>query len=342
MSLSKRLQKAQKRQQSSQAQLQTLSQTKGKINPTSSSSTLKRENSRRSSNLMTRHWHCIGASVRGTKAIISESPCQDYHCYKYLPTGELVVAVADGAGSASQADVGAYLACEAAVERLQLTLKDQKMETDEMWHGAICTAFDAAVTKLLREAQVKKIAVHEFATTLILMVFTPDLVVGGMVGDGTGIIKDAKENIFCIFTPQKGEYANQAYFLTAPQVLNRIEVQCVHSPLHCVALLTDGLIRLSCNTLHNHPHAGFFNPLFKFCGEAQDHAAASEELANWLNSNLINQRTDDDKTLVLVVRKHLSEEENLNNEHVRSRREDVQTRSRNRQRRTRKANKNRR
>jgi hypothetical protein len=337
MSLSERAQKAKDRKRPDQDQSSTKTKKKGARKPTGSTSS--EENHNQQSELIAHRWQCVGASVKGTMHALSKSPCQDYNCYESLPNGELIVAVADGAGSASQAKIGAELACKAAVEYLKRALRNDGVKTDDAWRRTISATFDTALTRLFREAQTKQIALSEFATTLIVMVFTQDLIVGGMVGDGTGVVMDAEGNLSCIFVPQKGEYVNQAYFLTTPHALSNVEFQCIHSQIHAVALLTDGLIPLSCSTLNNLPYTGFFVPIFKFCGHVQDHTTARQELTNWLNSAPINQRTTDDKTLVLITKKQLSEGRSVSNEGVRSERENVQARPTGRQRRGRKATK---
>lgn len=332
-----RLLEAQNRQQPIEGQSEM--KTKKNTKQATKDSTASKDKDHHSAKSISQQWFCIGASVQGTRHIISDSPCQDYHRCEYLPTGELVVAVADGAGSAAQSEIGARLACEAAVENLKCTVSHQKLDTDEVWQAAIYAAFKAGIEKLVCEAYWQEVAVREFATTLIIMVFTQDLVVGGMVGDGAGVVCDIQGNFWCIFTPQKGEYVNQTYFLTTPHALDKLEIQFLRSPPSAAALLTDGLIRLSCNTLQNQPHARFFEPLFKFCVEAQNQAMAQQELANWLASEQINGRTDDDKTLVLITKKPLTEGRNMNNEGTRSERENVSAQSRDRQRERRKANK---
>jgi hypothetical protein len=66
--------------------------------------------------------------------------------------------------------------------------------------------------------------------------------------------------------------------------------------------MTDGLIRLALNLTRNEPHFSFFTPLLAFTAQAEDLVTAEEQLAAFLASERVCARTDDDKTLVLVVR----------------------------------------
>ena len=70
---------------------------------------------------MTTHgWHVVGASVRGTAHEKDDTPCQDAHDYRLLPNNTLLVAVADGAGSADRSAEGAALAVAEILEVLLL------------------------------------------------------------------------------------------------------------------------------------------------------------------------------------------------------------------------------
>ena len=57
-------------------------------------------------------WRVVGVSVVGTSHLDRAVPCQDAHRYQVLSGGELLVAVADGAGSAARAEAGASRAVE--------------------------------------------------------------------------------------------------------------------------------------------------------------------------------------------------------------------------------------
>ena len=63
-------------------------------------------------------WRVAAASVVGTSHVKSGQPCQDAHEWRVLPSGFLIAAVADGAGSAALAEIGATLAARAAVQAL--------------------------------------------------------------------------------------------------------------------------------------------------------------------------------------------------------------------------------
>ena len=51
-------------------------------------------------------WQVLGASVPGAGHVRGGQDCQDAHRWRALPGGVLVVAVADGAGSAPRSELG--------------------------------------------------------------------------------------------------------------------------------------------------------------------------------------------------------------------------------------------
>lgn len=67
-----------------------------------------------------------------------------------------------------------------------------------------------------------------------------------------------------------------------------------------VAVMSDGLLELAVNVSTNTPHPPFFKPLFQFVEAADDMERGKALLEEFLNSERINARSNDDKTLVLA------------------------------------------
>ncbi|MFN2251134.1 MAG: protein phosphatase 2C domain-containing protein, partial [Anaerolineae bacterium] len=97
-------------------------------------------------------WRVVAASVTGTSHAARGVDCQDAHAYVVRPDGTLILAVADGAGSADQSADGARIAVERVIEVIDARL-------------------DAASSEDLARAQ------HGDAAT-------PSEVVGGVVAAG--------------------------------------------------------------------------------------------------------------------------------------------------------------
>ncbi len=105
-----------------------------------------------------------------------------------------------------------------------------------------------------------------------------------------------------IFWPQSGEYANQTWFITEPNFEEALLLDVVEGPIDRLAMFTDGLQRLALHEATRSVHAPFFIPLFDRLASVSDAALLEQPLRKWLDSEAINQRTDDDKTLLLTMR----------------------------------------
>lgn len=78
---------------------------------------------------LTSFWRVVAASVIGTNHWRVQMPCQDAFDYVTLPSGEMVVALADGAGSAAHAGKGALLAVQIALRSIIDQLGPRSPET---------------------------------------------------------------------------------------------------------------------------------------------------------------------------------------------------------------------
>src|SRR5208282_2256447 len=105
-----------------------------------------------------------------------------------------------------------------------------------------------------------------------------------------------------IFWPQSGEYANTTCFLTDPHYETEMAFFFEDERVDQVALFTDGLQMLALNYAEKTGHSPFFLPLFQKLADAPSSEELVEPLNRFLDSPRVNERTDDDKTLVLAVR----------------------------------------
>lgn len=245
-------------------------------------------------------WRVVAASVQGTSHVRAGLPCQDAWASLDLADGGIVLAVADGAGSAAQAEVASALAVEAAVLSVQQQMAATVPHSEDGWCWLLANAFAEARAALFLEAASHHSAPRDWATTLVLAVVSKQWTVGGLVGDCAVVVRREDGTFISLCPPQKGEYANMTNFLTQNDALDQLAVVALPYPVHQIALLSDGLLNLAVNLAHNRPFAPFFEPLFAFTNAAADDASASAQLADFLATERVNARTDDDKTLILA------------------------------------------
>jgi hypothetical protein len=246
-------------------------------------------------------WRVAGASVAGAAHERAGVGCQDAHCWSILPNGRLAIAVADGAGSAAHAAEGARVVVDAAEAYLVSALRDDLPDDTQGWRDLVRRTFDAALAAVTAHAAGAQLPLRDYAATLTVVVAAGDLLAVGQVGDGIAVA-EGDAGLFLAAAPQRGEYANEVALLTSVQAAEGAAIAVFPMAVRAIAVTTDGLLRLAVRLPSHDPHDPFFRPLFAFLDETADLAAAREEVARFLASERVNDRTDDDKTLVLAVR----------------------------------------
>jgi hypothetical protein len=161
-------------------------------------------------------------------------------------------------------------------------------------------------------AEHEELKARDFACTLMAAIIGERSTVFAQIGDGAIVVPSPEEpDEYCyVFWPQKGEYANETYFVTDPEVHTKLQYDYVPRRIDEVAVLTDGIQNLALHYQTQSAHNPFFRPVFAWLRPAsedyKDKFTAS--LAAYLASEKINQATDDDKTLILATRRTISQE----------------------------------
>lgn len=246
------------------------------------------------------NWRVVAASVCGTSHVKNKQLCQDAHHWQLLPDNILVAAAADGAGSATQGKVGAMIAVETAVENISIKeINQDTLADDALVRTVLAEAMLSAAKAVEEEAIACEQQPMDLATTLIIMIATPELVAVAQVGDGVAVAKDEGGNLLALTLPDNGEYINETTFLTSPTALDTAQLKIWRQPIVNVGMITDGLEMLAMNMAVGAPHKPFFMPLFEFVANSEDKSVAQEQLVRFLRSDKITQRTDDDLTLII-------------------------------------------
>jgi serine/threonine protein phosphatase PrpC len=230
-----------------------------------------------------------------------ELPCQDAHALEILDNGNLIAALADGAGSATYAEVGASLAAARAVEVLRARLKTITLPDEEECKRFLLEAMQEAKDKIEEAAASREAQVSELATTLIILIALPDFITVAQIGDGSVVVSDEEGKLRSLTKPQSGEYINETIFLIAPGALELMQTEVYRGRVKHLAAFTDGLQRLALKLPENEPHEPFFQPLFRFIENVTEEAEAEEQLTAFLSSPRLRERTEDDLTLLLAT-----------------------------------------
>jgi hypothetical protein len=251
-------------------------------------------------------WRLVNATVTGTSHVRGQLPCQDDCIVDVVSrdSGEILIAVvSDGAGSSTCAEEGAGLACEsmyAAVEEWLSaggTISALEGDVVNEWVRLIRAAIESRASE-------KDLTPRDFACTLVAAVVDERAAAFLQVGDGA-IVVGNDEIYEVVFWPDAGEYANMTFFVTDDDWATHLHFQTRAAAFEDVALMTDGLQRLALHYDTRTAHAPFFLPMFtalenRAAGYAMDLEPA---LVSFLASDVVNARTDDDKSLVLATRR---------------------------------------
>lgn len=151
------------------------------------------------------YWRVLAASVCGTRHQKSGQPGQDRHHWTTFPEGVLVVAVADGAGSAVWGEIGTDLATRTAVATVCRQGACPAWPSEERgWQTLLIEALKTTQTHLEAEAARRTASVRDLATTLIVVIATPALVAVAQIGDGATVVGEATGNLMALTTPPAG------------------------------------------------------------------------------------------------------------------------------------------
>ncbi|HEX5272990.1 MAG TPA: PP2C family serine/threonine-protein phosphatase [Gemmataceae bacterium] len=240
-------------------------------------------------------WATLGDSMAGTSHRARSVPCQD--AFRFSTFGEwLVIAVADGAGSSLHSDVGATLACDEFIRRIPALDPNTLLSREGM-----TALFTEVQTALFAKAERIGVKPREVACTALLAVIGPTSAAFAQHGDGAIVIRQG-EDYRTVFWPEPAEYANATDFLTDDSFPASMLFETVTEPIAEVAAFTDGLQRVALDFTARTAYPAFFRPLFNEIRAATDTELLAEPFRRFLDSDRVNERTDDDKTLVLAVR----------------------------------------
>lgn len=211
----------------------------------------------------------------------------------------LCAMVCDGAGSAQYGGEGASLTCRLISQavRQHFSHTDVMPNTVEIWSW-----IDAVRDCMAHAAQNREALRKNFACTLVLLIAREDESIIVHVGDGAIVGRDRDGEWKALTWPENGEYASSTYFVTddpEPRVRFVKSDECYTA----YALFSDGIEDLALDQKAMTAHVPFFTSMIRsidnLSGEGKDQGL-SAALASFLDSDRVCERTDDDKSLILL------------------------------------------
>ena len=241
-------------------------------------------------------WKAIGESVPGTSHIAADKGCDD--AVRFIAEdGRLIACISDGAGSALY---GAQAARYCADNMVSL-LSALNICSETAVYQAVEETYDG----LVKLASAHNCEINEWSCTLLGCYADGDMAIYFQVGDGAIVCREADGTYHHIWWPHNGEYQNVTAFVVDNPGLADLNVRTVIGCPEEIAMFTDGLQMLALNYEQQQPHQPFFTALFpslRMADTVERQTMLSQRLAAYLDSQAINERTDDDKTLFLATR----------------------------------------
>ena len=253
-------------------------------------------------------WRWAQASVIGASHLSQETECQDRLLCRTLETaadGEILIAiVADGAGSTTDGQIGAQTACETFFEQISGFLHSGNASVaslNEDFGRLWIRFFQAKITETARKS---KKETREYASTLVAAVVGETRAVFYQVGDGGAVFSTNGRPQSYRFgvEPRESEYVNTTEFLTDETAAESLQFVVVEERIEDLILFSDGIFAVAVNYLENKPHEPFLMPMIAPVRNGNVLNGLNEKLENFLSSPKLNEKTDDDKTIILASR----------------------------------------
>ncbi|RXK87296.1 PP2C family serine/threonine-protein phosphatase [Filimonas effusa] len=250
-------------------------------------------------------WKAIGQSIKGTSHEQVNKCCEDALRFDLVmtPLDEevLICCASDGAGSAKFAQAASSFTVETIVLLLSSCVKEGKIIDETRVRFILETVYDG----LSEQANSNDVSKNEYSATCLGAVLFSDKAVFFQIGDGVMTREDSSGYYSAVFWPDNGEYLNDTRFLIDDINFPFLRFKLIEECINELSIVTDGLQGLILNQQAQSIHQPFYKDLFKWLRLASDRAhlqILDKKLTEFLNSWSVNQRTDDDKTLLLATR----------------------------------------
>ena len=254
-------------------------------------------------------WRFVNVSVKGTSHLANEIPCQDHNACRVVHKNKsktLILCVSDGAGSALLAEQGSAYICDKFIRNVAKSLKSGRIvgDFDKEFFKEWLLEFQSELLEISKEGGK---GIKDFACTFLGAIVGESHACFVQIGDGAIVFKDEDERYDFVFMPQQGQFVNQTFFATDENATAVLEHQNFERRIDEIALFTDGLQNLVLDLGTSKTNRDFFDQWFSWLSETPNGDSRKRALETYLQSPKINERTDDDKTLVLAVRDPLEQ-----------------------------------
>lgn len=274
----------------------------------------------------------VAASQRGRSHAHEGSPRDDDFNISYQDeTGWYLLAVADGAGSATYSREGSRIACDTVIDICNQQLDKYNKDFDDLikdfekdnsenkrkklgdaLYNILGSAVFKAYKNIEQESQNKGNQIKDYATTLLVTISKKFkfgwFIASFWVGDGgIGIYNKETQFLKIMGESDGGEFAGQTRFLTMSEVMQPAEIYKrlrfeIVEDFTALILMSDGVTDPKFETDANLMKIEKWNNLWDDLNESvnftDDNAESAKELLSWLD--FWSQGNHDDRTIAIL------------------------------------------
>lgn len=254
-------------------------------------------------------WRVAHASAIGLAHLNQNTECQDRFACRTIETvdeGDVLIAViADGAGSTTDGGRGAETACRLFIDEAAAFLNSKNVSLKSLNEEFAKRWIAYFQQKIAEVAQKDEKTIRDYASTLVAAIVGRSAAVFYQIGDG-GIVFSASgetESYRFGIEPAEALYVNMTDFITDETAAENVRFKFVEEKVEDLVLFSDGIFPVAVDYQTNQPHEPFLVPMLAPLRNGSRAASGlNEKLEGFLASSKINEKTDDDKTIILASR----------------------------------------
>ncbi len=273
-------------------------------------------------------WVVAYASIIGNGHIAADLPCQDSCTHQRYNATWGIAVVADGAGSASNSEIGSNFVARNTAHCFEEVLSRntwnsaEELPSEERWREEALHALQIVRQRLKLNSENNNYKYASLACTVLVALYSPFGILTAHIGDGRAAYSTAPNEWNALIEPFRGNEVNETVFITSniwttEGVAKYVETGVIKHTIRAFALMSDGCENGSFEVnvwdeekekYHdpNRPYVRFFEPNVQGLLQLHKEQKEQEEInAIWggflTNGNKSFKHETDDKTMILGI-----------------------------------------
>lgn len=259
------------------------------------------------------NWTVTRASTIGSSHLSHGGEKQDSIAVVEDKHGNVAFCLSDGAGSSKRSKLSSSFTSQFIAERLsELPAMIEQRGTGSWINDYIIQCVIDLRAFLFKEFSTYDLA--DYHCTLVSGVLFEKTCLVAHIGDGAVLSgTSVTENNECVLNeklyfsePENGEYINETYFITEPHWLKHLRIKAFSNVSWLIAGTDGGMDLLSLgNRLQDQLVMDLLSKVANFPSSDRD-----QSLERIMSSDKADEKTNDDKTLLIVISSEISESNN--------------------------------